>query len=533
MVQTRVCTHFGGRCKHSSIEPITFLTLPEHIRQQIYFHSAADIPSSSLVQLKIYEGAPLFCLADRSEELTTYATLRLVSRKINAEIPRCLASRYPVLLYGPEFSGSFLSILHEEPWDLLGYTRSLTIVLNGSTDYSSLWCPSDGEVTQFFRARRRYKVRGIWTIDNVSDFLPTWKAIIDRLKRTSHVADLELNIIADVEDSQAAKPIVDLLQPPLRISKCALRLHPEPSLPLEELAEQTALRVTGQQAVSPTPFRYLDLPAELRHRILEFTDLVSPYYDVQWSNQHAYHLQDRYRRSKVPCSHGEFCRNQGAVFPTCVCFQNPTPLFLVCRTTLQDARRVFYSSNRIVIVPIPTYLDPCYAASAPFLASKLFNKLDLSCLVYLRDLEIVLSGDSYAGDGIDMEKEIQHIWVPALQHARKLSLSLCLGIENCPSPDKPFSHDLRSSLLQLFRLNGQMVRPLRAVKSLDTFFVLAISPYDTQDLHEEARKRLREDLREHEKKLEAIVMGDQYNSIARGKLARTYSRWLSQMYVYA
>jgi hypothetical protein len=532
MRQTRVCTHFGGRCKHSSIEPITFLTLPEHIRQQIYFHSA-DIPSSSLVHLKIYEGAPLFCLADRSEELTTYASLRLVNRKVNAEIPRCLASRYPVLLYGPEFSGSFLSILHEEPWDLLGYTRSLTMVLNGNTYYSSLWCPSDGEVTQFFRARRRYQVRGTWTIDDVSNFLPTWAAIITRLSQTSHVADLELNIICNVEDSNAAKPIVDLLQSPLQISNCAIRLHEKPSVTLEELAKQTVLRVTGQQAVSPTPFRYFDLPAELRLRILEFTDLVSPYHDVQWIDLCGYHLQDGYRRSKVSCSYGDFCRNHGAVFPICVCFQNPTPLFLVCRAMLQDATKVFYSSNRIVILPNPTFLGPDEAASAPFLTSKLFNKLDLSCLVYLRDLEIVLSGDSYVGEGIDMEKEIQHNWVPALQHTRKLSLRLYLGHEDYPCPTKLFSHDLRASLLRLFRRQEQILRPLRAVKSLDTFFVHVVSPYDTGELLEEARPQLVEDLQAQEKNLEAIVMGDQYDSTTMGKWKPELSRWLSQMYVFA
>ena len=84
---------------------------------------------------------------------------------------------------------------------------------------------------------------------------------------------LHLHLVCDVVDIAMARQVA---LPVLRIptlASCAIRLSREPDLLIRQLAHTTATRAMGQPASQlKSPFRFLDLPGELRSQIFEFTD---------------------------------------------------------------------------------------------------------------------------------------------------------------------------------------------------------------------------------------------------------------------
>lgn len=248
MVQTRICAHFQGTCNHGSLESVTFLHLPEHLRHRIYNYYT-ELPSSTLIHLKVLKGVAVFPIDDEVDKLSSFAILRLVSRVVNADVPRCLSLHYRVLICGPEITATFLNVLGENPWNLFEYVRCLTIILNGFKYHLSSYGSSydHGTTAAWNGFRETCKITDIWTSSDVSSFLPVWKAIIARLTELEHVAELDLNLICDVEDTKAASPILDFLRPPLQIRECKIRLHPQRDPSLQELARQTVFRITGRQ----------------------------------------------------------------------------------------------------------------------------------------------------------------------------------------------------------------------------------------------------------------------------------------------
>jgi hypothetical protein len=116
------------------------------------------------------------------------------------------------------------------------------------------------------------------------------------------------------------------------------------------------------------------LPRELRVRVLEYTDLVTPRRQVIWSRQDrayvVYHCkgdeygppEERHSDQFSECwldrtidggaqGNGCFCRRRHAAFSvTCKCWAPPGPvLFLVCRALSEDAQFVFFSNNRFIV----------------------------------------------------------------------------------------------------------------------------------------------------------------------------------------
>ena len=65
---------------------------------------------------------------------------------------------------------------------------------------------------------------------------------------------------------------------------CSIRLSRQANPVLERLAEKIVATTTGPahsaedipEATGLSPFRFLNLPTEVRHHILTYTDLVTP-----------------------------------------------------------------------------------------------------------------------------------------------------------------------------------------------------------------------------------------------------------------
>lgn len=172
------------------------------------------------------------------------------------------------------------------------------------------------------------------------------------------------------------------LFPPL--NDCHIRLCKIPSRPLQRLAEEAVLqarphasplRLGGPKESSPLT----SLPPELRLRILEYTDLITPWEEVTWGRDLKFrgyrvvrppchlvreaqcpaHILSGCRLSRCQCDcarpgsgpeHGCFCRRRHAAFSLeCNCWAPPTSLFLICRALHRDAEFVFFSGNRFIV----------------------------------------------------------------------------------------------------------------------------------------------------------------------------------------
>ncbi|KAL2190531.1 hypothetical protein L209DRAFT_762724 [Thermothelomyces heterothallicus CBS 203.75] len=213
-----------------------------------------------------------------------------------------------------------------------------------------------------------------------------WRSVAQRLLSGVTPGRLALSVVCDIDPGHPeARPLAELvvapilLLPPGHLRKCNIRLAMTPDGRLQQLAKDAVCRSCGI-ATDPLPLPpnadpiLTALPRELRLRILEYTDLVTPTRQVMWSGQdRAYSvfafaysdrgIADENHRAQFfrcwigedlapePPSPGCFCRRHHAAFsPACKCWAPPGPsLFLVCRTLYEDAQYVFFSKNRFTV----------------------------------------------------------------------------------------------------------------------------------------------------------------------------------------
>jgi hypothetical protein len=85
---------------------------------------------------------------------------------------------------------------------------------------------------------------------------------------------LQLHFFCDVNDLEAGTSAVELILSMPTLAACSVRLCQKTNPAVQDLARKTATRAVGCCSDEPrSPFRFLDLPQELRLQILEFTDL--------------------------------------------------------------------------------------------------------------------------------------------------------------------------------------------------------------------------------------------------------------------
>lgn len=221
--------------------------------------------------------------------------------------------------------------------------------------------------------------------------LDEWHQAAAYLSSRIRPRHLQLSLVCDFhqENVQWAKEAVATLRLLPELKDCNIRLCRRPNTELHQIAQDAALQACRRpplECPSPPPAsssRLLGLPREIRLRILEYTDLVTPRKEVMWDRlDRGFQYPDTMcaagDRTGIPCplarhhgcqfflchdqlymkgdvavyenSLGCFCRLRHAAFSsTCRCWAPPTPLFLTCRTLCEDARFVFFSLNRFVV----------------------------------------------------------------------------------------------------------------------------------------------------------------------------------------
>lgn len=281
------------------------------------------------------------------------------------------------------------------------------------------------------------------------ELLMDWALTVNYLSSAIGSGKLELCVACDVdpEDIDTAKLVVEPLSRLPQLKDCHLRLSRISTPELNSLTRHTALQLRGfrwpQEMPASQPShepsqptrretyagsRLLELPIELRFRILEHTDLITPWKEVTWSREHqaflgvkafctsldhrgedcppyAHHgcqFVDCWQTWPKPCI-GCFCRVHHSAFSsTCMCWTPPRDLFLICRTLYEDSLVVFYSGNRFVIHDYKhrqPYTAPLGVYSSPRMAASMFftDVVPERCLKELRFVELVFPPYSHEG----------------------------------------------------------------------------------------------------------------------------------------
>lgn len=248
-----------------------------------------------------------------------------------------------------------------------------------------------------------------------------------------------------------------------RLRDCHVRLRRKRDRVILKIAQDAALQARfgtpprRPASLSASPrHSFMSLPTELRHRILEQTDLITPWRRVVW-RQGTFYL-DRLYRPESGSDHdarllgcdvtpeeledpdrrhpGCFCSRRHAAFSSaCRCWVPPADLFLVSRMFSRDAQFIFFSRNRFVIKdyvqssPMAEWALTRPPGSAPVssrpggrdfarsldrfaISDFLRAAVPAQCLGDLRDLELVVPAEMPLG------------WPTCNQHYIALELAL-------------------------------------------------------------------------------------------------------------
>jgi hypothetical protein len=181
----------------------------------------------------------------------------------------------------------------------LGHLSHLTVHLNIS------YC-LHGESCDRFRLQRDddyHRLRIDPPLRKPSrEVISEWQTAAHHLKSSISPSRLRLYFVCDSDGSETAAQLVQPFRNLPTLVDCRIRLarHYDPHL--SEIAKEAAMRSMGYlapsgYATSTSSFRFFDLPHEIRHQILEYTDLVTPICEVEWNPKNKFKL----RFSRASC----------------------------------------------------------------------------------------------------------------------------------------------------------------------------------------------------------------------------------------
>ncbi|KAK2616695.1 hypothetical protein QQS21_000307 [Conoideocrella luteorostrata] len=405
----------------------TLLDLSSEIRRRIYL-DAGIITGSNIELMPREPQTRVWCdetgdfhmLREKSLDITY--SLLLVCKVVSAEV-KALVFATNGIIVNKDHVDSGLDLLHSLADDICSGMRDLYVHLQ-------VW----GGISPDYIRQRRLPPKPL-TLRTLNKWKEAITHILSRVKPNL----LFLHIIFDVvnEDSQLVAVMEPVYHFPgvLKGFEVRYSLRRRPRFGLNKYTLTFMDKIQGSLARNigkrdpKEPFRFLDLPAEIKRSVLLYTDLITPNHRVQWNHDNGFHIQYapcecapetisssfsldvppqsrldlplhqtmesvRYEKTGLFCS-----RFTSGFFSRCSCWRPPRPLFLVCKAMYWDAIRVFYSMNRVVIpingrphgerdrnfdnVTIPTL---CRLDCSRFFTRHMWPE----ALQYLRTIELVL-----------------------------------------------------------------------------------------------------------------------------------------------
>ena len=329
-----------------------------------------------------------------------------------------------------------------------------------------------------------------------------WNQVSSRIAAYIQPSRLRLFVGCDTIDHETAKEVVrPLLEMPL-LKECSIRLGQKPSQVLRRLAEETICQITGRSTEHlEYTFRFTDLPEELRHQTLRCTDLVAPV-SLGWNANTRPALKEccKHCTDALEACYCSF--NHAAFAAGCTCWRMPTALFFVSHKMREDAIRVCFSENHFSM----NFASPKFLSWIPQHATK-----------FLRSVQLVLVVHDY------------NYGLPGATETTKWLKSIDFIAQNTNVPRLTLTIDMSSELdaygdgygyvLPRIDPDGAMwtvyqriMEPMVRLKGLQNLFVHLSWPLS--DLEEDLRHL-------HERILERRVMGDDYDSVSKGKVRRS------------
>ncbi|KUI64352.1 hypothetical protein VM1G_11165 [Cytospora mali] len=421
--------------------------------------------------------------------------------------------------------------------------------------------------------------------------LAEWDRTISYLASAIGVGILDLAVVCDVcheptgSGIQAARSVtMSLLRLP-RLKDCSIRLCHEPDQQLQQLAHETVLRARHvippsspwapslvEQPSSNSPPQLLRLPPELRLRILQYTDLITPWAEVRWSLQHqgfivgtthcanqefmgetcppSRHFGCQFHRCDLTFprpSPGCFCRKRHSASSStvaCKCWTSPQALFLVCKTLYKDAQAVFYSGNRFVV--FDRHSDPPWNREVerdslvgdnegypyPRLGASIFlrERVPKDCLHHLRFLELVFPAwdhDVWPTEGQGVLQD----WKDTLEWARdKLNvggLTVRLIAMDASDWEQPLSrmNMTREQGIQVIAGYMRLLGPLVCLGDLRRFYAQLVSPWRWNEGGRGSTKAVAAMERMLKERAERMLMGERYMPLNSGYKEPADSVW--------
>lgn len=418
--------------------------------------------------------------------------------------------------------------------------------------------------------------------------LAEWKSTAKLLSsRGVSLANLELSLVWEVrcDEPQIAQRAVAPLALLAPLKDCHVRFCAQQNTKIQKIADNAAQCARGI-SIQPDPVisklpevsrngsRLLALPAEIRLRILEYTNLITPWKEVTWDERSAQYSASRIRCENLedrgmtcpPDVHhgcqfsrcwltypepsiGCFCRlRHSASSSKCRCWGSPLAMFLVCRALYEDAQVVFFSGNRFVVHDFdssspwssPTSLPGGGYPNQRFAISIfLRDVMPASCLGLLRFVEFVFPPYQYdcwpGPDSPALEGWINCIeWVRHKVNFPALTLRLCMADYSPHDPPEKcmqITHERKREILSAYK---HILDPLCQLGSmgLANFYAHFVFPWTWE--HEVQRRiyaknrgwkwlgRVEARLKE---RAERGVMGDRYDALYANRAEPSQSLW--------
>ncbi|KAI1208353.1 uncharacterized protein F4807DRAFT_148820 [Annulohypoxylon truncatum] len=520
-----------------------FLDLPPEIRVRIY--EAAGLVVGAILRLNPRRSPLCHFLPlepSRASLRFTYNILQ-TCRAINAEVKTHICSQNTLVVIDEhvEFGLAFLRSLNPQQCSVL---TDLFVHLHLEAPVPScferpVWPPQQQQSSP------RFLPPGL---------LASWQATANHILSHTTPQTLSLRLFCDTGLGETTFAVLWPLKDfPGVLKDCELQLYHQPGdKRLCAIAWETCARAKGLDPdLRNHPFRFFDLPTEIRRHILEYTDLVTPHKEVYWSsaegfriacvpevckadNCAAHHDTGSFVQICAPCptlmTGYLCCRRRSGYSSRCQCWTPPKALILTSRALYQEALPVLYSRNRIVVVPsggLRSYLRLDNTATRLDASRFITRHMWPDVLRNLRRLDFVLPA-LYPTTGTAYNELVSHDLCFAMEHLKahldipRLTLVVymlqpILGVDDT---------------LAMLTYN-KVLGSLKTLQGMKRFFVhilscpsgLATHPYIMAPGYQPIINKL-------ESKLEKIVMGEEYSSEAAGKLNEQPSLWLRNFWRY-
>ncbi|KAI1809247.1 hypothetical protein GGS20DRAFT_572790 [Poronia punctata] len=430
--------------------------------------------------------------------------------------------------------------------------------------------------------------------------ISAWKEMIRHVLSHTAPKTLSLQLVCNKGDSAETESVLEpLLASPGMLKSIELEIGSERDDKLISLVRERGTCIEGRDNVDPDGiFPFLDLPTELRSKVLEYTDLVTPYGQVEWESVHGFYVYDPAmddlagvyaddieqdsdmvsssgrRRYDGPenlldgrlhramkflncktASHSfrsdnfKYCMRRNSTYSAaCNCWIPPSSLMLVCRAMYEDAIRIFYSRNRIIIMPPERSFDtPLSPSIAPlrlepsrFITRHMYPHV----LQHLRRLEIVFP-EIDPGFRAETAGSLYPDWLFAIDHLRQhanlsvLTINIQLSCETSKYNDEYniWHGSVEQQQEEMLQPHLQLLRPLQALRDIAALFIYleglwhwaTYRRWTWLDWDGEGRlcRRRPSDTWQFEAWLEQRIMGEDYRSWGLGKRKpRQPSEWM-------